>query len=61
MELAVRDIRHAKNPLELENGLGGLSAAYTTVTRELDSDRQRREARRQGAPAEDQIPCCRIP
>ena len=36
MELAVRDIRHAKNPPELESGLGGLSAAYTTVTRELD-------------------------
>src|ERR1700730_18129315 len=36
MELAVRDIRQSKNPSELEKGLGGLNAAFTAVTRELD-------------------------
>jgi methyl-accepting chemotaxis protein len=36
MELAVRDIRQSKNPPELEKGLGGLNAAFTAVTRELD-------------------------
>ncbi len=36
MELAVRDIRQSKNPLELEKGLAGLNAAFTAVTRELD-------------------------
>ena len=36
MELAVRDIRQSKNPLELEKGLGGLNVAFTAVTRELD-------------------------
>ena len=36
MELAVRDIRQSKNPAELESGLGGLNAAFTAVTKELD-------------------------
>ena len=36
MELAVRDIRQSKNPPELEKSLGGLNAAFTAVTRELD-------------------------
>ncbi len=36
MELAVRDIRQSKNPPELEKSLGGLNAAFATLTRELD-------------------------
>jgi methyl-accepting chemotaxis protein len=36
MELAVRDLRQSKNPPELEKGMGGLNAAFTAVTRELD-------------------------
>ena len=36
MELAVRDIRQSKNPLELDKGLAGLNAAFTAVTSELD-------------------------
>ena len=36
MELAVRDIRHAKNQPELEKSLGGLNTAFTAVTGELD-------------------------
>jgi methyl-accepting chemotaxis protein len=36
MELAVRDLRQSKNPAELEKGMGGLNAAFTAVTGELD-------------------------
>jgi methyl-accepting chemotaxis protein len=36
MELAVRDIRQAKNPAELEKSLSGLNDAFAAVTRELD-------------------------
>jgi methyl-accepting chemotaxis protein len=36
MELAVRDIRQAKNPAEVEKSLGGLNGAFAAVTRELD-------------------------
>jgi methyl-accepting chemotaxis protein len=37
MELAVRDIRQSRNSPELEKALGGLNAAFATVTRELDA------------------------
>jgi methyl-accepting chemotaxis protein len=36
MELAVRDIRHSKNPPELEKSLGGLNVAFAALTRQLD-------------------------
>jgi methyl-accepting chemotaxis protein len=36
MELAVRDIRQARNPQELEKSLGGLNAAFAAVTGDLD-------------------------